>query len=463
MAIRLQKTDNIRRSCRQLTVIGLLCAFVGPAAAWQQAYVILGSEGQATARVLTDEHACPDIRFDEQAAQPMTIRVAPGNAPDRRARQPESVTAFPVRVCETTLPPGTRQARVANQQLPIPTASPRRIVLLGDTGCRLKAADNAYQACNHPDHWPFAAIARQAAAWQPDLVIHLGDILYREDPCPADQDGCAGSPSGYGFATWKADFFTPAAPLLAAAPWVAVRGNHESCARAGQGWFRFIDPNAYDPSRSCDQPEQDTLGDFSSPYAVPLANDTRVIVFDSSKAAGKPLAPEDYAAKRYAADFREVDTLSSGARLAVFLSHHPVLGFATSHTGQPRPGNAALQSVMQRLHPDRLFPREINLALHGHVHLFEAIRFRSDHPATVINGHSGSALNPALQLPLNPTAQPAPGAEVDEIFAEATFGFATLELEGKRWRLVSRSISGTALLECDLIDNTFACSRSLAN
>ncbi len=55
---------------------------------------------------------------------------------------------------------------------------------------------------------------------------------------------CAGSPWGYGWDAWNADFFTPAAPLLAAAPWAAVRGNHESCARAGQGWWRFLDGHA---------------------------------------------------------------------------------------------------------------------------------------------------------------------------------------------------------------------------
>ncbi len=66
-------------------------------------------------------------------------------------------------------------------------------------------------------------------------------IEYREDECPAGNTGCAGSPSGYGWAPWNADFFAPAAPLFAAAPWVMVRGNHEDCSRAGEGWFRFLD------------------------------------------------------------------------------------------------------------------------------------------------------------------------------------------------------------------------------
>ena len=57
------------------------------------------------------------------------------------------------------------------------------------------------------------------------------------------QPGCAGSPYGDNWAVWQKDFFDPAAPLLAAAPWVLVRGNHELCSRGGHGWFRLLDPH----------------------------------------------------------------------------------------------------------------------------------------------------------------------------------------------------------------------------
>ena len=33
-----------------------------------------------------------------------------------------------------------------------------------------------------------------------------------------------------------------------AAPWIVVRGNHESCSRAGQGWWRFLDPRPLAPA-----------------------------------------------------------------------------------------------------------------------------------------------------------------------------------------------------------------------
>ena len=81
-----------------------------------------------------------------------------------------------------------------------------------------------------------------AAAKRPDLVIHVGDYYYRVSACPVGRAGCAGSPHGDNWPTWQAELFDPGAPLLAAAPWVVVRGNHEVCRRGGPGWFRLLDP-----------------------------------------------------------------------------------------------------------------------------------------------------------------------------------------------------------------------------
>jgi len=81
----------------------------------------------------------------------------------------------------------------------------------------------------------------------------------------------------------------PAAPLLAAAPWLLVRGNHESCDRAGQGWWRFLDPRPLERGRDCNLAVEDDVGDFSEPYTVPLGTDWQWIVFDSSKVGLAPL------------------------------------------------------------------------------------------------------------------------------------------------------------------------------
>ena len=79
-------------------------------------------------------------------------------------------------------------------------------------------------------------------------------------------------PSGYGIEPWNADFFAPSAPLFAAAPWIMVRGNHEDCSRAGEGWFRFLDPS----------PMEATCRDLTGDYVVRLG-DFSVLVVDSAK------------------------------------------------------------------------------------------------------------------------------------------------------------------------------------
>jgi hypothetical protein len=114
------------------------------------------------------------------------------------------------------------------------------------------------------------ASRRRPRRRSPDLVIHVGDYHYREDPCPLGNAGCAGSPWGYGWDVWDADFFTPGAPLLAAAPWIVIRGNHEACGRAGQGWYRFLDPRPLAPLGTCDDPANDETADYTATYAVPL-------------------------------------------------------------------------------------------------------------------------------------------------------------------------------------------------
>ena len=110
--------------------------------------------------------------------------------------------SFPVTVCETRIPEGAMHLSVGAAVLPAPVRAPRRLLIFGDTGCRLKGS--AVQDCNDPRAWPFARVARIAAAQKPDLVIHVGDYYYRETPCPAGAAGCAGSPYGDRWPSWKA-------------------------------------------------------------------------------------------------------------------------------------------------------------------------------------------------------------------------------------------------------------------
>ena len=449
------------------------------------AWVELGPNGQAIARAITSDRECPFIRLDHARYQ-MSLRAGPETIPQRpTASAPEDSkpSEFPVTTCEYAIPEGTRFARVSaageedddrghrwNREsrdivLPLPKANPQRIVILGDSGCRLKIG-NPWQACSDPEEWPLRTIADTAARFKPDLVLHVGDYHYRENQCPPDIGGCQGSPWGYGWDTWDADLFRPAAKLLAAAPWIVVRGNHEECARAGQGWYRFLDPNPYEPTRSCNDPANDAIANYNDPYAVPLGDDAQIIVFDSSKVTATKLLPTDAAFANYQDELYKVAALVAAKPdvLSIWTNHHPLLAFTpltgTTVTG----GNPALLSVMYATYGADYYPPGISLALHGHTHILELLNFSTNHPATLMVGNGGDNLDLNLPDPFPSDARPdadfAAAVDVEEIADTSTFGFVVGDRNASgQWTFRAYTRHGKLLTTCDFGSTKISCSQ----
>jgi len=423
------------------------------------AYVLLGADGQTSARAVVTGASCPELMVDGRT-QPMHTRAAP-ETPPRRPNQ-SVPSAFPVRVCEVTLAPTATRASIGERPLPLASSAPQRIVVIGDTGCRLKRSEQAYQDCSDPHAWPFHAVALAAAGEHPDLVIHVGDYHYRESACPL-ADGCAASPWGYGWSAWNADLFAPAQELLAAAPWVVVRGNHEECARAGQGWFRMLDAGAFTPARSCDAPQDDATADFSDPYAVPLGGSWQLVVFDSAMAS-RPLdlsrTSDVSARERYERDMRVVAAIAAAPNMhTIFVSHHPVLGLSPDRKMGISLGNQLLLSAMKPLNGTRYFPVGVELALHGHVHLFEVINFSSPQPPTIVTGHGGDTLEAGLPEPLASELGSVEGVKVDFVAHARSFGYLVMDRLANGWLLRAQSLGGATLVVCVLADARLACTR----
>ena len=209
---------------------------------------------------------------------------------------------FPVVTCEAALPANTKSASINGQPLKVLSGntSVNRVVVVGDTGCRVKgptafvqAADGTasggdrLQDCSSEAAWPYAKLSRVAASFNPDLIVHNGDMHYREGFPEGVEKAFGGSVNAanggfqqdnasikakfaatgindsinYGWRAWEEDFFKAAGPLLGAAPWAMTRGNHELCDRAAQGWFRFLDtrnfPKAGANYAKTDEPEYD--------------------------------------------------------------------------------------------------------------------------------------------------------------------------------------------------------------
>ena len=426
--------------------------------------MVLGADGAAVARTITVNAQCPSIDIDG-VPRAMTVRMAPATIPVRPSRPDlpaPKASAFPVLTCEMAIPAGTTRAAIGGQALPLPKAAPKRILVIGDTGCRIVSSYGIFQSCDDAALWPFASIANLAAAMAPDLVIHVGDYHYRESACAAGNIGCAGSPWGYGWDAWQADFFQPARSLFAAAPWIVVRGNHESCNRAGQGWWRFLDPRPVAPRQDCNAAADDDIGNYSDAYVVPLGSgtDTQFIVFDSSNVGVTPLNPSDLMYRNYRSEMEYAFARTAQTPRVFFMSHHPVLGFAAnpSKPETPFPGNAGLQSVLSALYSSALFPDNVVTLLSGHNHVFEFVSFASKHPPQFISGNGGDWLDEPFPIPFPPNQQPAPGAVVAEIVSGSRFGFMVMDRAESGWLIGVHDARGALMSTCTLDGRQAACT-----
>ena len=383
-------------------------------AAWVQA-VTNGYE----ARLVTAAAACPLLNTDKGDVA-MTSR-APASAD------------FPM-VCTAPLAVGVTKAQIGAVTLPVPMVNPQRILVVGDTGCRLKGA--ALQACNDPAAWPFPQVAAAAARLKPDLVIHVGDYLYRESACPAGNAGCAGSPWGNNWTTWQADFYTPAAPLLAAAPIVLVRGNHEDCKRSGSGYQLLMGP-----------------GDAASPcqvheplYKVDLGGLTLGVLDD---AVSDETELDRTLAQTYADEIAGLAQIST----PVWLVHHrPTWAAISGPLGIAMGGNLTLMeaSSLNARKGAPLIPPSVELMLSGHIHTFEAINFNQPVPPQIVAGNGGDALYVTPRNLRGTQVHGQSGVTVADGLSVGGFGFLLMTKAADGWTIDLYDPAGQPEGQCRL-------------
>ena len=427
----------MRRRWRRLGTVVFVLAILF--AALEQAHckilaqwVEIGANGGSSVRAISDE-ACPSVVFDGTSVQ-MNIRSDP--AQTFGGVKPAQ---FPVRGCEVSVPAGAIAATLEGTVLPLVRPNPRRIVMFGDSGCRLFPT-YPVQACNDPNAWPFPKVAAAAAAARPDLVIHVGDYVYRETPCPAGNAACAGSPWGYGWNAWNADFFQPAAPLLAAAPWLLVRGNHENCDRAGEGWFRLLDPLPMEPE--C----RDLTGDF-----VVRLGDFGAVVVDSGK-AGEPKGDSSELVATLRRQFADIrDKIPDNAWL---ITHRPLNGmFVLPGGGQTKVSDKVLQLAL-----GNDIPASVRMTVSGHLHFFEAVDFGGGRPPQLIVGTGGD--DAEVMPPETLVGVDVNGAKVVNAAAHAGFGYMVWDrVDAQTWTGMLFDVDGKPIERCRLADHLLRCGR----
>ena len=316
------------------------------------AWVQLGSGDSASVRaIISSGSACPALIVGNTTKN---MR--------KRVRSPRSFSN--ISVCEYAIKFKSQltssQLKIGTLTLPVPTTSSDEILVVGDTGCRGGHRENC------ATDWGWPAVSKMAAKRSnPDVILHVGDYHYRER--------CGAFNCGYTWAAWEADFFKPAEKggLLREAPWMFVRGNHESCGRAWAGFLLFFaeGPLHATSSRSGFPTKCDNS---MPPYKISL-DQLDIYMVDTSD--------ED---SHTAYDrFKQVNTALSGRKKNAWLATHVPIWH---NRGRPKLGSAFANSGLE----NRSWLRWVHV---GHTHLFEHHAASNGHQAMTLSGGSGTKLD----------------------------------------------------------------------
>jgi len=417
---------------RLALVLAGLCLFAaGAARAEQRAWVELTKTG-AQVRVATSDAHCPAVAIDGRSTE-MQVRAAPD-------------ANFALTQCQLDVPAAAHEASLAGQSLPLPKGPPRRILIFGDTGCRLKG--DAVQDCNDPKAWPFAEVIRHASERKPDLVIHVGDYYYRETPCPPLDKGCAGSPYGDKWPTWRTEFFDPARPLLTTTPWVFVRGNHESCSRGAKGWFRMLDAGS--KPLSCPA--------TSAPFTVDLGG-LNLYILDSADADDRGATSEGVA--NFAG---QVDALhlASAKQPGWIVTHRPI--WAVTPLGRVWPFDP-VETDLNQTEQSAVRGRDLSsvqMIVSGHVHHFAAYDFLGKRPSQLVAG-TGGDVGETGDIP---RIRQGP-IKLDGVSGERLtfdrFGYLILDRAGPDWVGAFWDLHDHVVAACRLHERQLSCEPAAAS
>jgi hypothetical protein len=141
---------------------------------------------------------------------------------------------------------------------------------------------------------------------------------------------------------------------------------------------------------------------------------------------------------------------------AWLVTHRPIWGVGQSDGGKDGPNMFQVNATLQAASVNDLAPF-ITLILSGHLHLLETLSFTTGRPPQLIVGNGGTALDPAITLPLVGTE--IAGATVAEGTALDRFGFMTLERSDHGWLGTVRDVNGNAMARCMISNDRLTCER----
>jgi hypothetical protein len=408
------------------------------------------AQGQLIARaIVSPDDNCPNATFEGQG-------YWNGKSWPMAERWTARTGAFAIKICEIAYP-GQLSAKIGQVRLEPRPADPKVILVIGDTGCRLTMEQQ--QDCSDAQDWPFARTAATARIAKPDLIIHVGDYHYREAPCPASM-ACADSPYGDNWATWLRDFFQPAEPMLARAPWIMVRGNHEGQTRAGPGFQLLLSPQ---PRPAIEEP----WADDAPPYQLQFRRLTMTVVDVANSDGGD----DDRRRETYVKSIKSllapekpsVETPAKPPSENWLLIHKPLWVHVGCNEGVPykscpgtvpKPGKDDPIDAIRALFKPATEVTPPALILSGDTHVFEM--FAPDDPKVpdqLIAGMSGTALEKKENFDPGPNRKLSDetlSGVVGKLWVQYGFGYLVLDKEASGWIATLYDVDGRRKVRCNV-------------
>ncbi|MDD9331362.1 MAG: metallophosphoesterase [Wolbachia sp.] len=319
------------------------------------------------------------------------------------------------KVCELLVDRDTKNISIENVQIPVLSEKMEKIAFIGDTGCRINMLFQ--QECSSLDSWPLKKNLDSIALHEPDLIIHVGDYHYRKTKCRNTKK--CGDIYGYNKEAWYTDWFEPAKDIFLKSPFLFVRGNHESCDRAHEGWFRYLDSYPFLPEK-CEN--------FVSSWFFDIEL-MKFFIFDSS--SGEDIFTTKSEIYAFEKQFSKLIQDNSNKPIWL-LTHRPLWR-------SPKKKFLTLKSQGNLLQIEAFgdkFPNNVTAVVSGHIHIAQMLLMDSV-PDQIIVGNGGALLHAQNQEPTYKNVEfdysndkHYLAHEVKNFFG---FGFAILDLDDYRF------------------------------
>lgn len=312
-------------------------------------------EGKLSVRAIIDNDVCPTAFVDGKETI-MLERYDEDNVE---------------KVCELLVQKDVKEININNVQIPILPKKINKIAFIGDTGCRINMLHQ--QECNSLESWPLKKNLDSIALHKPDLIIHVGDYHYRRTKCRSIQK--CGSVYGYNAQTWYTDWFEPAKDISQQSPFLFVRGNHEDCNRAHEGWFRYLDSYPFS-SEKCENFVPSWFWDIGL---------MKFFVFDSS--SGEDIMTTKSDVDAFSKQFNKL-ALDDSNKPVWFLTHRPLWRSPKKEFLTFK--NHGNLSQIEAFGDD--FPSNVAAIVSGHIHIAQ-ILLMDNVPDQIIVGNGGALLH----------------------------------------------------------------------